>query len=96
MPDYATLTRLLIEPLVEDPASLHIDLEATCGGERIWMRVSFDNKDKGRVFGRGGRTLTAIRQVLISSALMVGQRLNVEVYNPMARADHPSRRGDWT
>jgi hypothetical protein len=82
---------LLIEPLVEDPASLHIDLEATCGGERIWVRVAFDNKDKGRVFGRGGRTLTAIRQVLSASALLRGQRLNVEVYNPNSRVDPLTR-----
>lgn len=82
MPDYLALVRLFIEPLVEDPDVLFVDLEATCDRSRVWLRVTLGEQDKGRVFGRGGRTLQAIRQVLSAAAQMAGQSLYLEVSEP--------------
>ncbi len=82
MPDYLTLIRLLMEPLIEDPDTLCVDMETTCHQSRIWLRVSFQGQDMGRVFGRGGRTLQAIRQVLSTAAQMANQSLYLEVSEP--------------
>ncbi len=84
MADYTLLVRLFMEPLLGDPRSLQIDCELTCGGKRIWLRVAFDNEDRGRVYGRGGRTIQAIKQVLGMAAQLAGQRLHLDVYDPNA------------
>ncbi|MDX2271641.1 MAG: KH domain-containing protein [Cyanobacteriota bacterium] len=92
-PDYAALTRLLLEPLVEDLTTLTVDREITCGGSKIWLRVAFDPKDKGRVLGRGGRTLQAIRQLLAAAAQMVQQQVHLDLYEPQGsrpREDRPT------
>jgi hypothetical protein len=82
MPDYQALARLFLEPLMDNAGSLVIDSEVTRGGHKVWLRVAFDARDKGRVFGRGGRTLQAIRQVLEATAQMAGQTLSLDVYDP--------------
>lgn len=82
MPDYPGLIRQLMEPLIEDPGALHVDMETTCNHSRIWLRVSLEGQDLGRVFGRGGRTLQAIRQVLGTAAQMAEQSLYLEVSEP--------------
>ncbi|MGK7906566.1 MAG: KH domain-containing protein [Synechococcus sp.] len=84
MPDYVGLTRLLLEPLLDAGSELKIDCETTRGGQRILLRVSFDPASKGRVFGRGGRTIHAVRQVLTASAQLVDQNVQLDV------GDHPS------
>lgn len=81
MPDYEALARFLIEPLISDPHSLIVDCEITCQGKRIWLRIQFKDTDKGRVFGRGGRTLQAIRQVLHVSALLAEHNLSIDLYD---------------
>ena len=81
-PDYRTLVRHLVEPLIGDPQSLRVDIESTAGGKRIRVRLSFDAQDRGRVFGRGGRTLQAIRQVMTTAALLADQTLRLEIYDP--------------
>ncbi len=82
MPDYIGLIRQLMDPLVEDPGALVVDLETTCNRSRIWLRVSLQGQDMGRVFGRGGRTLQAIRQVLGTAAQMADQSLYLDVSEP--------------
>lgn len=85
MPDYPSLVRLFIEPLIEDPDSLSVDVETTCHHSRVWLRVTFAGQDMGRVFGRGGRTLQAIRQVLSAAAQLANQSLILEVSEPRGR-----------
>lgn len=80
-PDYVGLALLLLEPLLEDPSQLLLDRETTCQGKRVWLRVQFSAKDKGRVLGRGGRTLQAIKQVLEAAASLAEERLHLDVYD---------------
>lgn len=47
MPDYKALAHLLIEPLLSS-ASLQMDVETTCGGRKVWLRLAFDPKDRGQ------------------------------------------------
>ncbi len=79
MPDYETLAHLLIEPLLSR-GPLQTDVETTCGGRKVWLRLAFDPKDRGRVLGRGGRTLQAIRQVMTAAAQLAGQSLYIDIY----------------
>ncbi len=81
-PDYLGLVRFLLEPFLDNPASLRVDCERSNGRSRILIRVAFDTTDKGKVFGRGGRNIQAIRTVLQASAKAAGQVAHLDVYVP--------------
>lgn len=78
--NYRQLATFLIKPLLDRPEKLFISSETTLGGRRIRLRVAFDGEDKGRVFGRGGRTINAIRTVIDCAALAAQQDVNLEIY----------------
>jgi uncharacterized protein len=79
-PDYFGLVMFLVGPFLESPDSLSIDCEQSNHNQRVWIRLAFEGMDKGRVFGRGGRNLQAIRQVLQTAALAAGQSLHLDIY----------------
>ncbi len=81
-PDYLGLVRFLLEPFLDNPDSLRVDCERSNGRSRILIRVAFDTADKGKVFGRGGRNIQAIRTVLQASAKAAGQLAHLDVYVP--------------
>ncbi|WP_313949298.1 KH domain-containing protein [Leptolyngbya sp. FACHB-261] len=80
VPDYTQLARFLIAPLLDDPNSLKLDCEINSARQRAWLRVAFEGSDKGRVFGRGGRTIQAIRTVLEAAAQLVGYTIYLDIY----------------
>ncbi len=95
MPDYPALLRFLLEPLLENPESLIIHQEITAAGKKIWLRVTFHDSQKGRVFGRGGRTIQAIRQVLLTAATHAGQSLRLDIGEaPMVKRTPPIPKSD--
>ncbi len=80
MPNYPELVDFLVSPLLDDPKALLVDAESTLGGQRVWLRVSFASGDKGKVFGRGGRTIQAIRYVLEAAARTHNQQVHMEIF----------------
>jgi predicted RNA-binding protein YlqC (UPF0109 family) len=79
-PDYTGLVRFLLEPLLDSTESLKIDCEQLNHNQRVWIRVAFEASEKGRVYGRGGRNLQAIRTVLETAAIAAGQSLYLDIY----------------
>lgn len=92
-PDYIELVKFLISPFLERPDSLNVDCETYADNRKVLIRIAFAGSDKGRVFGRGGRTLQSIRAVVNASAQMVQQTVHVEVYGERDRESHESGRG---
>lgn len=88
-PDYVSLVRFLIEPFLESPQRLSIDCEKSNAKERVWIRLAFEATDKGRVFGRGGRNIQAIRTVIKAVAQAAGQSVHLDIYES---SDSSSRR----
>lgn len=80
MPDYTALVRFLVLPLLESPSSLKIDCEIIPSNPRVWIRLAFEGEDKGRVFGRGGRNIQAIRTVIEAAAKAAGQSVYLDIY----------------
>jgi hypothetical protein len=80
-PDYIGLVEFLLEPFLDNPESLSVDCEELNNRQKVWLRVAFDVADKGKVFGRGGRNIQAIRTVLNTAAAVVGQSVYLEIYN---------------
>jgi predicted RNA-binding protein YlqC (UPF0109 family) len=79
-PDYETLIRFLIQPFLESPDLLKLDCEVSPNKPRVWVRLAFEGADKGRVFGRGGRNIQAIRTVLEAIAQLSGRSIHLDIY----------------
>jgi predicted RNA-binding protein YlqC (UPF0109 family) len=79
-PDYIGLVKFLVQPFLEVPESLKIDCEQFNQNQRVWIRLAFEGTDKGRVYGRGGRNIQAIRTVLEIAATIAGQSLYLDIY----------------
>ena len=96
MPDYIALVKFLVEPMLEQPGSLRIDCEKNSQGDRFLIRVAFDPMDKGRIFGRGGRTIQAIRTLVQTAGQNVSQTVRFDVFdpNPSDKSDKSFDRSD--
>ena len=90
MPDFEALVRFLVTPFLESPDALKLDSESLSNGQRLWIRVAFDGEDKGRVFGRGGRNIQAIRKVLKATGSLHNCSVHLDVYG---ESNHDSREG---
>jgi predicted RNA-binding protein YlqC (UPF0109 family) len=94
MADYEALVRFLVEPFLEAPGSLKLDCERLSAGKRLWIRVAFEGEDKGRIFGRGGRNIQAIRNVVRATAQLEGCSVHLDVYGePADGGSSPDRSG---
>jgi uncharacterized protein len=86
-PNYEGLVRFLIEPFLNDPQSLCVNSEVN--QNKIWLRVAFDKSDRGKVFGRGGRNIQAIRTAIKIAALSHSESVFLDIYN-----DEPPKSDD--
>ncbi|WP_421656357.1 KH domain-containing protein [Leptothermofonsia sp. ETS-13] len=100
-PDYAGLVKFLVQPFLEVPESLKVDCEVSQSKAKVWVRLAFEGSDKGRVFGRGGRNIQAIRTVLEGVARSAGYSAYLDIYGgfPHMRdgdstPDSPSERSN--
>ncbi len=82
MLDHIALVKFLMEPLLDRPEALKVHCETNPKGDRLWIRVAFDPAEKGRVFGRNGRTIQAMRTILNTAALNSGHSIQFEVFDP--------------
>jgi len=93
-PDFLGLVRFLIEPFLDTPESLKIDCEENGGLSKVWIRVAFNEAERGKVFGRGGRNVQAVRNVVRATAALSGWSAYFDVYGGNGgegSADRPSR-----
>lgn len=95
-PDFAALVEFLVKPFLDQPDSLRVDCEVSHGRSRVWIRLAFDSSDKGRVFGRGGRNIQAIRKVIDAVAKVSGYTTHLDIYgdSPQQRQDDEQGSGD--
>ena len=68
---------LLVRPIVDEPDRVEVDASESDTRVELELRVAPD--DIGKVIGRGGRTIRAIRTVVKAASVKVGKRVNVEV-----------------
>lgn len=108
LPDFEALVRFLVEPFLESREALSIDCEKLSQGSRMLIRVAFEGEDRGRVFGRGGRNIQAIRKVVEAFGALANIQVRLNVYGenaltgkeegdrdrrPRPPASKPRRRG---
>ncbi len=73
--DTEALVRYLVESLVDKPEAVAVEVTET--ETSAMYRISLDSEDVGKVIGRGGRIIKAIR-TLVRAAGSTGDR-SVEV-----------------
>jgi len=66
-----------VRSLIEDPASLKIDRIETERVDIFFLHVG--KEDRGRVLGRGGRTIGALRTLLEGVAARLDREVVVEI-----------------
>ncbi|MEH1820568.1 MAG: KH domain-containing protein [Nostoc sp.] len=88
-PNYVELVRFLVQPFLESPETLSVDCEISQALKRVWVRIAFESTDKGKVFGRGGRNIQAIRTVIAAAATAAGQSTYLDIYGSTT----PGREG---
>lgn len=71
------LVRYLVESLVENPEALSIEKTETDGGLRF--EITLDSEDVGKVIGRGGRIIKAIRTLARAAGSTEGLHVDVDV-----------------
>ncbi len=94
-PNYPELVRFLVEPFLDSPKELRVDCEPYADNHRVWIRLAFAGSDKGRVFGRGGRTIQAIRTVVVAAGQLAGQSVHLEIHGSRdfdQQASHGSKQ----
>ena len=80
VPNYPALVSFLLEPFLDYPGDLRIDCELLARGTKHWLRISMNESDRGRAYGRGGRNIQSIRQVLESVGTISGHVVSVEIH----------------
>jgi len=79
--EYEALARFLMNPFLDQPDMLKFHSETLSGGRKLWLRAAFaEDEDKGRVFGRGGRNIKAVRAVLAAAASRSEMIVNLSVF----------------
>ena len=75
--DTEALVRYLIESLVDKPESASVT--AVSGDGTVKFEVVLDSEDVGKVIGRGGRIIKAIRTLARAAGSTEGLMVDVEV-----------------
>jgi uncharacterized protein len=73
----AELLAYLARELVDDPGSVRVESEERDGALVLVLHVAED--DLGKVIGRGGRIVRALRAVMRATAVRDGRRVLVEI-----------------
>jgi uncharacterized protein len=71
------LVLVLVRSLVEEPDK--VEVSGTESDSRVDLEIRVAEDDMGKVIGRGGRTIRAIRTVAKAASVKLGKRVNVEV-----------------
>jgi predicted RNA-binding protein YlqC (UPF0109 family) len=71
------LLLFLARSLVDEPEKVEVSGQETESRVDLTLRVA--QKDMGKVIGRGGRIVKAIRTVMKAASVKANKRVNVEV-----------------
>lgn len=77
MEQLENLVRLLTRSLVDEPDA--VEVTGREDGSRVDIEVRVAEGDMGRIIGKQGRTVKAIRTVTKAASVRLGKRVNVEV-----------------
>jgi predicted RNA-binding protein YlqC (UPF0109 family) len=77
MADYADLTKFIAEKIAAEKDG--VEVEAQPRGRTTIVRLKVNDADMGKVIGKSGRNIEAIRAVVRSAGLRHHERVQVEL-----------------
>ena len=77
MTELENLLLVLARSLVEEPDL--VEISATETDSRVDLELRVAPEDMGKIIGRQGRTIRAVRTVVKAASVKLGKRVNVEV-----------------
>ena len=78
MPDYIELVDLIVRRLVTKPDEVKISEDRSDSGA-ILLTIKVAGEDIGRVIGKKGSTINAIRHVAKAATVKSGEKVDVDV-----------------
>jgi hypothetical protein len=78
VPDYGALVEYVARALVTKPEMVQVSSQTVEDGT-VKVLVEVDSDDIGRMIGRRGATINAIRQVVRAAAVKSSERVDVDV-----------------
>lgn len=92
--NYVHLVRFLISPFLDAPELLKVDCETSPRTMRVLIRLAVEGDDKGRMLGRGGRNVQAVRAVVQAVAQAAGHLVHLEVFGIQAESQRGEQEDD--
>ena len=77
MVNYKELVEFIVKHLVTQPDSVGVEASEEDGGIKILIRVA--HEDVGRIIGKRGATINAIRLLAKAAAVKAGERIDVDI-----------------
>ena len=84
MSDFADLTRFITEHIVSNAEAVRV--QALPRGRTTIIEVSVADEDMGKMIGKGGRNIEALRAVVRAAGLRRHERVQVELADSGRRA----------
>ena len=78
MANYVDLVDLIVRRLVTKPEAVRVEDDRSEGGV-ILVTIRVDSEDVGRVIGKKGSTINAIRHVAKAASIKSGEKVDVDV-----------------
>ena len=82
----------VVKALVDFPEQ--VEIREVDGERAVVFEVRLNPSDIGKVIGKSGRTITAIRSLLTSAAAKDGKRALLEIIEPAGGRQHPPTAAD--
>jgi len=78
MPDYGSIVDYMVRRLVNDPDKVEVASERNDAGA-VMVTITTAAEDVGRVIGKRGATINAIRLVAKAAAVKPGEKVDVDI-----------------
>ena len=77
MVNYKELVEFVVKHLVTQPDAVSVESSDDEGGIKVLIRVA--HEDVGRIIGKRGATINAIRLLAKAAAVKAGERVDVDI-----------------
>jgi len=77
MANYKELVEFIVKYLVTQPEVVGVESSESEGGVKVMIRVA--HEDVGRIIGKRGATINAIRLLAKAAAVKAGERVDVDI-----------------
>lgn len=78
MPDYGAIVEYIVRRLVNQPDKVSVTTEQNDAGA-VMVTISTASDDVGRVIGKRGATINAIRLVAKAASVKPGEKVDVDL-----------------